>query len=90
MTSNGLLPELFPGQEAKLRSNGQVGTGVCREALLVLENGLEADVPFFTHQQFANGAQASSGQLLNRLTHSYTVLLLEGTLETFKSESNRW
>lgn len=49
MTANGLLLEHFPSQEANFHSNGQMGTGVCTEALWVLKKGLEAEVPFFGH-----------------------------------------
>lgn len=49
MTSNGLLLEQFPSQEVKLQSNGPVEIGVCPEALLVLEDDLEAEVHFFSH-----------------------------------------
>lgn len=41
-------------------------------------------------KRFPNGAQASEGQLLSKLNHSYRMLLLEGTLETFEAESNKW
>ena len=39
--------------------------------------------------RFPNNAQASEGQLLNKLNHSYKVLLPEGTLETFEAESSK-
>lgn len=38
--------------------------------------------------RFPNNAQASEGQLLNKLNHSYKVLLQNGTLETFEAESS--
>lgn len=49
MTSNGLWLELFPSQEVKPHSKGQLDMGVCTVALLELENDLEAKVSFFNH-----------------------------------------
>lgn len=49
MTSNCLLLEQYLSEEVKLHSNVPMEIGVCTEALLVLENDLEAEVPFFSH-----------------------------------------
>ena len=45
--------------------------------------------PSSVTKRFPNGAHASEDQLLNKLNHSYKMLLLEGTLETFEAESNK-
>lgn len=51
MTSNGVSLELFPSQEVTLYSNRQMDLGVWAESLLALENGSEADVHFFSHEE---------------------------------------
>lgn len=51
MTSNGMLLELFPSWELTLYSNRQRDLGVCAESPRALENGSEADVLLFSHEE---------------------------------------
>lgn len=91
MTSSGLLLELFPSGGGKLHSNGQMDIGVCVQALFVLENDLKKPKqPSLVTKRFPNGAQDPQGQLLNKLNHSYKMLLLERTLEILNSEPSKW
>lgn len=89
MASNGVLLELFPSQDVKLPGDGRWTRASGQRLPWCPRMVSKLKCPPSVSNRFPNGARASEGQRLNRLNHSYTTLLLEGAVETFKSESNK-